>query len=45
MVTGRFDMMEHFFAKIANWVKDGVPAQSANTPAAQLVLHPVFDKQ
>ena len=30
-----------FYAKIANWVKDGVPTHSANTPSAQLVLHPV----
>jgi hypothetical protein len=31
---------EYFFAKVANWVKDGVPARAANTPSAQLVLHP-----
>jgi hypothetical protein len=32
--------IKYFFAKTANWVKDGVPAQSADTPSAQLVLHP-----
>jgi hypothetical protein len=31
---------KYFSAKTANWVKDGVPAQSADTPSAQLVLHP-----
>jgi len=34
-------VLKYYFAKTANWVKDGVPAQSADTPSAQLVLHPV----
>ena len=29
-----------FYAKIANWVKDGVPSQIREYTGAQLVLHP-----
>jgi hypothetical protein len=36
----KFVTEKYFFAKIAIWVKDGVPTHSANTPTAQLVLHP-----